>query len=204
MKTEQRSRLIGGVEKLFLVLNRIAPKTFAMSAELDGILSVDQLKQFARAIQQRHPNLGAKLIVDEDQNYSFCYDDSRPLEVNVIEDPDPTRWKRLVESEIAKPFDLSEGPLFRFFMLTEETKIRIVLLAHHSIGDGFSMVNIFPNMKAILESGPQAETAFKKTMPGMDFKQFTKDLDNLREPTRQELYYLMEYAVKTPSAQAAK
>ncbi len=68
----------------------------------------------------------------------------------------------------------------------------------------FSMVNVFPNMKAMLESAPQAEAAFKKTMPGMDFRQFTKDLDNLREATRQELYYLMEYAVKTPSAQATK
>ena len=167
MKTEQRSRLIGGVEKLFLVLNRIAPKTFAMSAELDGILSVDQLKQFARAIQQRHPNLGAKLIVDEDQNYSFCYDDSRPLEVNVIEDPDPTRWKRLVESEIAKPFDLSEGPLFRFFMLTEETKIRIVLLAHHSIGDGFSMVNIFADLLRFLNGDFPANLPVPESMDQM-------------------------------------
>ncbi|MBD2757232.1 hypothetical protein [Spirosoma validum] len=67
----------------------------------------------------------------------------------------------------------------------------------------FSMVNMFPSMKAIIESGPQAEAAFKKTMPGMDYKQFYKDMDNLRETARQEFYYLVEYAVKTAPAQAA-
>lgn len=164
MKNKQRSRLIGGVEKLFLVLNRIAPKTFAMSAELDGIPSVDQLRQFARVIQQRHPNLGARVIVDEDQNYSFCYDDSRPLEVEVIDDPDPTSWKRLVEIEIAKPFDLFVGPLFRFFMLPGEAAMRIVLFAHHSIGDGFSMVNIFADLVRFINGDLLADLPVPESM----------------------------------------
>jgi len=150
MIKEQESKLMGGVEKLFLVLNRIAPKTFALSAEFSSILAVDQLQLFAGVIQKRHPNLCAKVIIDGNQNYSFSYGERTPLEVQVIEDPDPQRWKRLVELEIAKPFNLSDGPLFRIFMLPGDANTRIVLLAHHIIGDGFSMVNILADLVKFL------------------------------------------------------
>jgi hypothetical protein len=64
----------------------------------------------------------------------------------------------------------------------------------------FAMVNQYPSMKVYMESGPKAEAAFKKTMPGVDYTQFYKELNNLREPARQELYYLHDYALKAPAA----
>lgn len=69
----------------------------------------------------------------------------------------------------------------------------------------FSSVYQFISMKALLDSDDtKAEAAFKKTMPGVDYKQFYKEMSDLREAARQEIYYLVEYAVKGASEQAKK
>ena len=66
-----------------------------------------------------------------------------------------------------------------------------------------SSVISLPNRKAMLDDS-HAEAAFKKAMPGVDRKQFNKELNALAEIVRQEEYYLLEYAVKASSVQAAK
>ncbi|QKZ13500.1 DUF3471 domain-containing protein [Spirosoma sp. KUDC1026] len=61
----------------------------------------------------------------------------------------------------------------------------------------FTSVYQFPSMKALLESDEtKQEAAFKKTMPGVDSKQFFKEMNVLRETARQEIYYLVDYAEK--------
>ncbi|MBD2757234.1 DUF3471 domain-containing protein [Spirosoma validum] len=61
----------------------------------------------------------------------------------------------------------------------------------------FTSVYQFPSLKALLESDEaQGEAAFKKTMPGVDYKHFFKEMSELRETARQEIYYLVDYAVK--------
>ncbi len=69
----------------------------------------------------------------------------------------------------------------------------------------FSSVYQFSSMKALLDSDDtKAEAAFKKTMPGVDYKQFYKEMSDLREAARQEVYYLLEFAVRKPDIQATK
>ena len=65
----------------------------------------------------------------------------------------------------------------------------------------FATVITFPSMKALVDSyDSSGEAAFKKAMPGVDQKQFMKQFDNLREMARQEIYYLVDYAVKAPAS----
>ena len=151
MKNEQNIRPVGGVEKLFLVLNRIAPKTFAMSAELNVCVTENQITEFAIAIQQRYKHLRANLMIDENLNYWFNYDNRNPIEVSTAEYTDPETWKRKLESELCKPFNLARGPLFRILLLSGSNKTTVVLLAHHSIGDGFSMISIFEDLLIFLK-----------------------------------------------------
>ncbi|RKH16116.1 non-ribosomal peptide synthetase, partial [Corallococcus sp. CA047B] len=48
--------------------------------------------------------------------------------------------RRIVETEVARPFDLSQGPLFRATLLTaSEEEHVLVLVMHHAVSDGWSM-----------------------------------------------------------------
>ncbi|QJD80629.1 hypothetical protein [Spirosoma rhododendri] len=68
----------------------------------------------------------------------------------------------------------------------------------------FSSMILLPDMKSLLDE-PNMEDAFKKAMPGVDRKQYLRELDEIRKFSRQEVYYLVEYAVKgATTAQASK
>ena len=69
----------------------------------------------------------------------------------------------------------------------------------------FSSIITFPTMQSLLTSyGNSGEAAFKKTMPGVDMKQYYKELEAMRTVARQEVYYLLEYAVRNPAETAKK
>jgi hypothetical protein len=46
--------------------------------------------------------------------------------------------------------------------------------------------------------------AFQKAMPGADIKNLLGQVYATRDIVRQEVYYLQEFALKTPPAQASK
>lgn len=69
-------------------------------------------------------------------------------------------------------------------------------------GYSYATVNFYPNMK---EMGDRRYTeAFQKAMPGADIQKLTGQVYATRDIVRQEVYYLQEFAVKTPPAQASK
>ncbi|GAB2569163.1 hypothetical protein [Spirosoma areae] len=69
-------------------------------------------------------------------------------------------------------------------------------------GYSYATVNFYPNMK---EMGDAHYTeAFQKAMPGGDIQKMIGQVYATRDIVRQEVYYLQEFAVKTPAVQASK
>lgn len=69
-------------------------------------------------------------------------------------------------------------------------------------GYSYVTVNVYPNMKE-MGDGHYGE-AFQKAMPGADIKKLLGQVYATRDIVRQEVYYLQEFALKTPPAQASK
>ncbi len=69
-------------------------------------------------------------------------------------------------------------------------------------GYSYATVNFYPTMKE-LGDGRYAE-AFQKAMPGADMQKLVGQVYATRDIVRQEVYYLLEFAVKTPLIQASK
>jgi hypothetical protein len=73
--------LLGGPEKLFLVLDQIASKSFALMVSVEGEL----LLQLALdAVQQRHPQLSASIKMDADFVFWFDNTQVNPIPLKVI------------------------------------------------------------------------------------------------------------------------
>jgi hypothetical protein len=76
--------LLGGPEKLFLVLDQIASKSFALMVSVEGELLLQSLRLALDAVQQRHPQLSASIKMDADSVFWFDNTQVNPIPLKVI------------------------------------------------------------------------------------------------------------------------
>jgi hypothetical protein len=67
----------------------------------------------------------------------FRHVEGAPIPLRVVEDV-PAHWESEVEAELQKQFDPEQAPLMRAVLFHHKSKAIFILVAHHSIADGFS------------------------------------------------------------------
>ncbi|NEO00937.1 MAG: hypothetical protein F6K50_37615, partial [Moorea sp. SIO3I7] len=111
--------------------------------QLEGIFNINAMEQAIQKIVERHEALRTRICSD---GYFQEVLPSVEIKVPLIDfsnslasgrESKITEW---LEEEIQKPFDLSQAPLFRAYILKLEEKLhRLVLRIHHIINDGLSI-----------------------------------------------------------------
>lgn len=131
-------RSLGAMEKFFYLLNQNHPNHFAMAAEVSGPTRIDQW-QDALDLVAHHSHLVWSAI-ERDSNgvpvFRPVPHESVPLKVAQY---GRSKWTEEVAAQIAQPFDELHPPLLRATLLHSAARSLIVLVAHHSIGDGLSL-----------------------------------------------------------------
>ncbi|MEU7830410.1 condensation domain-containing protein [Nonomuraea sp. NPDC049129] len=116
----------------------------------DGPLEREAMLAACRAVLARHPVLGRAF---EERDGVLHLVPARELPpVAFVVEPDP---EALIEREIARPFELSAGPLARF-TLAEVSSSRHLLLfvAHHLVFDGMSKDLLVRDLAAAYSGAP--------------------------------------------------
>ncbi|WP_375511404.1 amino acid adenylation domain-containing protein [uncultured Nostoc sp.] len=129
-----------------------------LAYRLTGSLNVALLEQCLVEIVRRHEILRVTFTSIDGQPSQVISPDiilnlplvdlsQLPLEQREIED------KRLAAQEAQQPFDLVQGPLFRFKLLRLAEKEHVLLLIlHHIIADGWSSEVFFQELTALYEA----------------------------------------------------
>ncbi|HEY0606846.1 MAG TPA: condensation domain-containing protein, partial [Herpetosiphonaceae bacterium] len=110
-----------------------------------GPLDLAALEQSANALIARHEVLRTTFAVDQGTPLQVIHPPSPlPLPLTDLRDlPAAGREERaraLTEQIVQEPFDLQAGPLLRLHLLRLDTDDHVlVLVLHHSIGDGWSL-----------------------------------------------------------------
>ncbi|WP_426172795.1 amino acid adenylation domain-containing protein [Pseudomonas sp. DWRC1-1] len=105
---------------------------------LSGRLDKAALQRSFDTLVARHASLRTRLHLDGEQRAQEVL---ACAEIQIVESTvEEANLKALVEAEIARPFDLQQGPLLRvsLFALSEEEHV-LVLVQHHIVSDGWSM-----------------------------------------------------------------
>ncbi|MGY2403239.1 amino acid adenylation domain-containing protein [Pseudomonas sp. SDO5271_S396] len=105
---------------------------------LRGRLDKAALQRSFDTLVARHESLRTRLQLDEEQRSQQVLDHAV---IEIAESAvDETQLQARVEAEIARPFDLQQGPLLRVSLLAlaEEDHV-LVLVQHHIVSDGWSM-----------------------------------------------------------------
>jgi amino acid adenylation domain-containing protein/non-ribosomal peptide synthase protein (TIGR01720 family) len=115
------------------------------AVEIEGPLDPEQLKRSLQEIVRRHESLrtrfisadgGPQQVIDVEPGIGLPVVDLSSLPANERE----PETRRLVQSALLEPFDLTTGPLLRVKLLRlEEQRHVLLLVMHHIISDGWSV-----------------------------------------------------------------
>ncbi|BAX93509.1 non-ribosomal peptide synthetase [Mycobacterium shigaense] len=129
------------------------PYLIGIAADISGVLDVDLLRECARKMLTRHPNLRASF---------FSRGIARPVQIvpSRFELPwrtvaaAPEEVPALQTGERRRPFDLERGPAIRFLLIElPGTRWRLVLTAHHIVIDGWSLPVFVNEMMILYQAG---------------------------------------------------
>ncbi|MBB4814892.1 amino acid adenylation domain-containing protein/non-ribosomal peptide synthase protein (TIGR01720 family) [Pseudomonas rhodesiae] len=105
---------------------------------LCGMLDKAALRRSFASLAARHESLRTRLHLDDESRTQQVLPHA---DIQILEDrTDEAQLKARVEAEIARPFDLRQGPLLRVTLLELNAQEHVlVLVQHHIVSDGWSM-----------------------------------------------------------------
>ncbi|MBV8886309.1 MAG: hypothetical protein JO235_20275 [Chroococcidiopsidaceae cyanobacterium CP_BM_RX_35] len=134
---ESTCRPLGAFEKLFWLCDQVQPMHFALTAQIQGEFSTEQLKCALMQVQQRHPLLRVRIALDETEQPWFV-EQVASIPLRVLRRQSEQHWQREVETEISTPFNWNQAPLVRAVLLHSLEISELIIVYHHSIADGTS------------------------------------------------------------------
>lgn len=141
-------RPLGVIEEFLWLFDHSSPKQFCLVAEVDGHTIVPEWRTALDALQERHPMLSVCI----DSTYSrvphFRRVTGQPIPLRIINADTP--WEREAEREIRTLFEPAKAPLARAVLIHQPEKSVIILVLHHSIGDGISSVFLLRDLLSAL------------------------------------------------------
>ncbi|MEV4185768.1 condensation domain-containing protein, partial [Streptosporangium canum] len=124
--------------------------TVPVAARLRGDLDADALRRALDEIVARHEALRTRFLTTEDGTPELVVDGPRPAELRVTEAADLEAAVELLDAELATPFDLEHGPLFRTVLVRLAPDDHVLLIAaHHTVIDGWSSDVIIRELLAL-------------------------------------------------------
>ena len=131
---------------------------------LKGALDVSALQRSFEALVARHESLRTHVQVQpEGARQVIRTDAALPIRLGEVNEAD---LQAQVEAEIARPFDLQEGPLLRVTLLrlAEDDHV-LVLVQHHIVSDGWSMQVMVDELVQLYAAFSQGRTPDLPDMP---------------------------------------
>jgi NRPS condensation-like uncharacterized protein len=144
------NRTLGAFEKTFWLLDQLDSKDFAVAGEIEGLASVADWQQAINMVQERHPNLRARIVLDNFSRPIVHYDVVAAIPLRVVHVATDYRWEQEVEKELAIRFKTAEGPLLRAVLLQKPTDTVLILVANHTLSDGSSLMYLFRDILSAL------------------------------------------------------
>ncbi len=128
------------------------------AVKMTGTLNVDALEKSLNAIIKRHEVLRTTFATESEQPIQVIAPAlTLPLElVDLRKTPEPEKQAlsmRLAVESAQKPFDLSQGPLWRSTLVQFQGDEHLLLLTmHHIVSDGWSLGVLLHEIRAFYES----------------------------------------------------
>jgi amino acid adenylation domain-containing protein len=162
----------------------------SVSVKLEGRVDIDALRSAIRDVAMRHKSMRSSISADG----SLVKVRKEPaFDIDVQNEKDP---QSVIAGDVVTPFDIVNGPLFRFTLVpVSSTEHILVMTAHHIACDGWSSYLI------LKELGNRYRANLGLDVPELpaadDLAKYNEAAANLAD-TESEDYWLDEYATIPP------
>ncbi|NMZ19528.1 AMP-binding protein, partial [Pseudomonas rhodesiae] len=131
---------------------------------LCGMLDKAALRRSFASLAARHESLRTRLHLDDESRTQQLLPHT---DIQILEDrTDEAQLKARVEAEIARPFDLRQGPLLRVTLLELNAQEHVlVLVQHHIVSDGWSMGVMVQELMQLYASYSQGQDCTLTPLP---------------------------------------
>jgi NRPS condensation-like uncharacterized protein len=134
----------------FMYIDGVTPINCVMTVRVRGTIDPDNLRIALTKVQARHPLLRAH-VVEEDQPYFVFEDDAPEIPLHIVERTSDDDWRARTVAEWKVPFDVKTGPLLRLIWIRSEEISEFMLVAHHCICDGSSVVTLIREILHVVD-----------------------------------------------------
>jgi NRPS condensation-like uncharacterized protein len=127
------------------------PVNCIVTARIHGEIAADDLQLALTKVQGKHPLLRANVVEEGSQVY-FSFSENPPkIPVRVVERNSDEDWRNVTATEWKTPFNMNEGPLVRMVWIKSEGVSELMLIGHHCICDGTSLITIFRELLQVVD-----------------------------------------------------
>jgi hypothetical protein len=131
-------RKLSPVERLLWLVTQDVAMNFTLTAQICGQFSAAELHAALAQVQARHPLLGTRIAVDEQQWPCLVSGNVPELPVRIVARRADCDWVSLVEQQLELPFDRQIGPLVRLVWLRSPDVSELIVVCDHLVADGLS------------------------------------------------------------------
>src|SRR6202048_414170 len=142
-------------ERLMYVDGR-TPVNCVMTARIRGAIAPETLEMALEKIQGKHPLLRAKVIEEGGRPYFVFSSNPAKISVRLVERHGSEDWRSVTVVEWKTPFNMTDGPLIRIVWIKSEGISELMLVGHHCICDGASLVVLFREILQLIDQ-PDAQ-----------------------------------------------
>src|SRR5260221_10123712 len=127
------------------------PVNCIMTARIHGDIAADDLQLALKKVQGKHPLLRANVVEEGGQVYFSFSENPLKIPVRVVQRNSDEDWKNVTATEWKTPFNMNEGPLVRMVWIKSEGVSELMLIGHHCICDGTSLITIFREILQVVD-----------------------------------------------------
>jgi NRPS condensation-like uncharacterized protein len=127
------------------------PINCIITARIIGDIRADDLQLALRKVQGKHPLLRANVVEEGGQVYFSFSESAREIPLRQLERKGDQDWKDVTAREWKMPFDMKQDPLVRMVWLRSQGVSELMLIGHHCICDGTSLITIFREILLVVD-----------------------------------------------------
>lgn len=163
----KETRPLDPAEATFWLLDQASSMNFAVMAEVQGLLSTDEIRLALDALQSGHGMLQASIEHDSSSaalNFVHRGTGNRiSLREVEVQDTDRHLWienaNATVAEEMMQPFPSGQWPLMRALILRGDDHCMVALIFHHCIADGRSGLKLLEELFSMILSPGRSQSS---------------------------------------------
>jgi hypothetical protein len=142
-------RPLSSLERLFLAIDKVNGFNFGVAVSFGGAIAEGRWRAAFEQVRRRHPLLNAG-INEDDPHAPYFTSAGLPIPLAFQPRISSTDWQRVMESDVAEPFDLPTGPLLRAAVLEDDRGCDLVITANHVVIDGMGVLALVRDLIRVI------------------------------------------------------